>query len=1137
MERTDSEPVLTASVAATPGRATPDRLITPSSITAWLDCAHFLGLKHQVEDGVRPAASGAMGAFARLLADKGLQHEAACLADYEQQGRSVLRVPDRQRGETFAAWVTRVGSPFDEGYDVIYQMPFVHDRIRGIADFLVRVVDDSGVATYEPVDAKLARAAAKPGHVLQLCFYADAIEASTGRRPTFMHLLLGSGRRETLRVSDFGAYWRRLRSQLALVVNAPAGEDETRPEPCAHCPFCEFLDVCDSRWRAEDSLLYVAGLRSAERATLEADGVPTLAALAVRSDPVSGLRPERQAQIGVQAQLQVEAREDDEGTPPPFRLIEASADATQGRGFEQMPEPDDGDVFLDFEGHPFWRADRGLFFLFGLIARDEAGTWDYVTWWAHTEDEEGVAASQLIDYLADRRAQHPGMHVYHYNHTERSSLQRLVTEHGLGETTLTQLVDTGAFVDLLVVARNALQVGAESYSLKELERLTPYVRGHAIDKGSGAVLEYESFMADGAPDALQRIADYNEDDVRATRALRDWLLEHRPTDLPWRAAELEPDEGIPALDEQVELLHAFGEGTVEHLLGDVLGYWRREWQAHLAPLLSRCGGDVNDLVDDPEVAAGLTPVGEVPRLGKNGRSLAPAMRMRYPEQDVSALSVGDQVVFTAPDGRVGYSSIVELDADAGEVDLLWSEKVAELGTLPSVVVRNGWVSPNPKPAALSELAAGVLGTGPAPKPVALALLRRDLPRFLPGRGPAGGVFGNDLDEMLAWASGLDKSYVAIQGPPGTGKTYRGAHLVRALVKAGKRVGITAMSHHAIDNLLEEVVRVFEEEGDADELRAVKRGFAPNHGALAGVTYAGGNKAAASTNFNVVAGTTWLFAGNDMAAAPVDVLLIDEAGQLALADALSAARSTDNLILLGDPLQLPQVSQASHPGGGGRSVLEHVLGEHATMPPDRGVFLAETRRMHPDVCSFISDEIYEGRLTSHASCAVQTTELGTGLRWLRAEHAGRVTESEEEAELLHDEITRMIGTPWTDQHGRTAPMRASDVLVVAPYNDQVALVRARLDADPITRGVAVGTVDKFQGRQAAVVFFTMTTSTAADMSRSGDFLFSRNRFNVAVSRARCLAYVVCTEELLNSRGRDVEEMRLLSTICSFVERAH
>ena len=376
--------------------------------------------------------------------------------------------------------------------------------------------------------------------------------------------------------------------------------------------------------------------------------------------------------------------------------------------------------------------------------------------------------------------------------------------------------------------------------------------------------------------------------------------------------------------------------------------------------------------------------------------------------------------------------------------------------------------------------------------------------------------------------------MAIQGPPGTGKTFRGAHIVHELIGRRKRVGIMAMSHTAIDNLLSETISVFNEQGDRNKMRCIRKVDVPDDGGLPGVEYTGSIERCASDEFNVVAGTAWLFSNKAMKGSPVDVLIIDEAGQLALADALAASRSAKNIILLGDPLQLPQVTQASHPGGGGLSVLEHVLGEEATLPPDRGVFLKETRRMHPDVCRFISDQIYEGRLVSHPSCARQGTEFGTGLRWLEADHADRSTESEEEAEIVVAEISRLIGTTWTNQHGHHAPLGAGDFMVVAPYNDQVHLLRDYLNAEPRTRGVMAGTVDKFQGQEAAVVFFTMTTSSAEDMPRGAEFLFSRNRLNVAISRARCLAYLVCTEELLNSRARDVDEMRLISTLGSFVE---
>ena len=226
-----------------------ERFITPSKITAWLDCTHFLTLKHQVEDGLRETPGGGMSAFARLLADKGLQHEQACLTDYVARDLNVFEVPGRERHESFASWARRVGNPMADGHDVIYQLPMVHAGIRGIADFLVKVIGADGLATYEPVDAKLARKEAKPGHVLQLCFYADAIEAMTGRRPEQMHLWLGSGAQETLRVDDFGAYWRRLRGQLAAVLDAPARSVLTRPEPCDHCAFCEFAEVCDGHRR------------------------------------------------------------------------------------------------------------------------------------------------------------------------------------------------------------------------------------------------------------------------------------------------------------------------------------------------------------------------------------------------------------------------------------------------------------------------------------------------------------------------------------------------------------------------------------------------------------------------------------------------------------------------------------------------------------------------------------------------------------------------------------------------------------------------------------------------------------------------------------------------------------------------
>ena len=331
-------------------------------------------------------------------------------------------------------------------------------------------------------------------------------------------------------------------------------------------------------------------------------------------------------------------------------------------------------------------------------------------------------------------------------------------------------------------------------------------------------------------------------------------------------------------------------------------------------------------------------------------------------------------------------------------------------------------------------------------------------------------------------------------------------------------------------------QVFVEKGELSELRALRKGDKPKSGPLEGVRYTSSSKEAEGTKYNLVAGTTWLWARPQLRPFPVDVLVVDEAGQLALADAIASANGAKNLILLGDPLQLSQVAQAEHPDGSGASVLEHILGTQATLPVEQGVFISETRRMHPDVCRFISNQIYEGRLSSHESCAQQNTEFGTGLRWLEAHHTECSTVSPEEAAIVLAQVSAMVGTSWVNQRGESAALRAQDFMVVAPYNDQVNLLRETFDRTPGLRQVQVGTVDKFQGREAPVVFFTMTTSSGEDMPRGPEFLFSRNRLNVAVSRARCLAYLVCTESLLNSRARTIEEMRLIGTLSAFVEYA-
>jgi predicted RecB family nuclease len=1110
----------------------PEQLLTPSKITAWIECSHSLSLATALEAGQLVLAPTGLGSLAEVLVAKGGEHERNCLVDLENDGREVYHVPGRNVGESFDAWVARVRGVLDEDHDVLYQMPFIHDGIRGIADFVWRVPGEDGLATYEPVDAKLTRLEGKPGHVLQLCFYVDALEAATGRRARNMHLWLGSGVVERLAVDQFRPYWRRLQRQLRELLARDIDVDSTKPSPCTHCEICEFAPRCEAQWRAEDSLVYVANIRPADREALEGAGVESVAKLARRVVPVEAIHDENLHRLQRQAHLQVVSRVAHDAVPT-FEVIEAGDDPVYGHGFELLPAPDVGDVFFDFEGHPFWHADHDLFFLAGLYYQRD-GEWTYDPRWAHDLDEQARMIDSLVDFFAQRRQEFPGYHVYHYNHTERSALERL-TRGSATETLLSSLVETGLFVDLYAVVRNAVRVGTESYGLKYVEKLAGFVRSGEIEQGAGAVVEYEHFMRTADPQILESIAGYNEQDVAATRALHEWLIEQRPAGLEWREALLEVLEPAFDTDQLVEELHHFGESSAEHLLGDLLNYWRRERAANTTPKFLQAQSDFTTLYGDRDYIANLRFTGFSE--GTRGKTPVTYAHFTWPEQLVDQkFQDKGGFLYTGVGVERGYGYLSAIDLEKRTLTMTWRDVHEAAGGLPSVITLDGYIGPRDKPGVLVHLAEQILrpqANDPASR-VSLDLLSRARPRLRNGFAPVTS-FGDSLEETLSWVGGLDDSYAAIQGPPGTGKTYSGAHIIAHLLAQGQRVGITAMSHAAIDNLLNAAHEVLVREGRLDDVRALRVNSSTPTARLDAVRYTTKPAEAESEAYNLVAGTTWLWSRPGIRAYPVDVLLIDEAGQLALADAIAAANGARNLILLGDPLQLAQVAQAEHPGGSGASVLEHVLGEHATIAPDQGVFLSESRRMHPDVCHFISEQIYEGRLTSHESCAQQTTVAGTGLRWLRATHAGCSTESPEEAEIVVDQIRSLLGEAWTDHHGARRALTGPDFMVVAPYNDQVRLLRRALDVAGLN-GVQVGTVDKFQGREAAVVFFTMTTSSHEDMPRGPEFLFSRNRLNVAVSRARCLAYLVCTEELLNARARTIDEMRLIGTLCAFVDDA-
>ena len=1032
------------------------------------------------------------------------------------QGRTVEEVVHERKD--WQAGAARTEELMRAGADVIYQAPFALDGWRGIADFLERIDTPSalGPYSYEAVDTKLARTQMLPHHALQLCFYAAAISRVQGEWPMWVHVELGSGERESILVHEIGSYARHAKEgmQRAVAANGP-----TEPIPCDHCDFCEFRSVCTAHWETVDHLTRVAGLHRAHMPLLAAAGVTTLTGLATLPSHVTvpDLRPDVLGALTQQARLQLAAVE---GATPPYELLPVE----EGKGFALLPEPSLGDVMFDFEGDPFWTPAQGLMFLTGLLFR-EGDEWRYEGIWAHDRADEKSAFERLVDLLTARLAKFPDMHVYHYSAAEPSLVKQLMAQHATRETEVDDLLRRGVFVDLLTITRQALRAGVRRYTLKQTERLAGFVRAADMAAGSEAVLGYERWGDTGDPAELEAIAAYNEEDCLATVALRDWLLAVRPPGItgPAPIASVVPDEeDAEDATERARLRLALTDGepqgSARRLAGELLEYHRREdrpvWWRHFA-----CREmDESALMADSETLAGLEPASG-PR---DATTRSHEYDLRFPAQE-HKIEPGSWV-----DPATGKGVNVCSVDDEQRLVVIRRLKECSSDPLPRALTPGGPIATKAQRGALLRLASAVHAADGRFR-VLQDLLANEQPRF--AGVPAGAsIQTTDLAEARRLARSLDESTLVVQGPPGTGKTWLGARLIVDLIASGKRVGVTAMSHKAIHNLLAEVERAANEDGVPFKgARKCRTGDEPmpEHWRTKCV---GDSADCFDAGYQLVAGTSWLFAP-DFADEQLDYLVIDEAGQLSLADALASGTAARNLILLGDPLQLAHVSQAVHPEGTSPSVLQHLLGEHPTVPADRGLFLEQTRRMHPGVCEFISDEVYESRLTSHPDCALQSVGGEAGIRFLPVPHIGNTSDSPEEARVIAGEIARLLGRPFRDMDGGERSLDARDCMVVTPYNLQRRLLRTLLP-----EGVRIGTVDNFQGQEAPVVFYSMATSSGEDAPRDVRFLFSRHRLNVAISRARCLSYLVCAPALLETHPKTLAQMRLISTLCALSDVA-
>jgi uncharacterized protein len=1092
---------------------------SPSDLANFVACEHLAQLDLGVarQDGRRPRVANA---YADLIRRKGAEHEASFLEALQEAGRVVTPI-GLGTPRDFEAGARATTEAMRAGVEYVYQAVFLRDGWRGVADFLERVERPSALGSwsYEVLDTKLARHP-RPEHALQLCFYTHALGEIQEVVPELAHVVLGTRERVPIRLANVAAYYRRLRDRFGA---AMAGRLATTPYRCEHCAVCDFRPQCEAWWEREDHLVRVAGIRRDQVGWLVTHGVPTLTTLAeARPDTrIPKMLPKTFEGLRDQASLQLERQRSGR---IPWRALPIES----GRGFSALPPRSPGDVVLDLEGHPFFEPGRGLAFLFGVLTLDGTAR-RYTPIWAHDRDGERRALEAVIDLIQARLRTWPDLHVYHFGVYEPSAVQRLMGEHATRESEVDDLLRRKVFVDLHRVSRQALRAGVPSYSLKEMEALFGFTRTATVGSGMDAIVSFERWLETKDDSRLAEIAAYNEEDCQATLALLDWLHTRRDPKLPWptppdpRATSEATAAALDARQRLREaLLRGAEPGTSRWLAAELLEYHRREARPGWWWYFERLGMTPDELIDDAESIGGLEPDGRAPEPRKRSR----VHTLRFPPQDHR---LGPGVVHDPATGK-SAGEILEIDEAPGTLRLLRGPTLAT-APLPEALIAGGPYDTGAQRDALGRVAEAV-HRGDDRYPALRAILDQAHPRVR-GRPAGERLQTTDLAEMKALSLGLDGSYLFVQGPPGTGKTWTGARLVAHLLANGRRVGIAAQSHKAIHNLLDELERVARCKGVT--FRGVKKSSAGNAESVYQGTFITSEPdvskvSRADRRIGLIAGTAWLFARSEMDRT-LDYLVIDEAGQVALADALAMGTSARNVILLGDPLQLAQVSQGTHPGGSGASVLEHLLGDAPTIPHDRGIFLEQSYRMHPDVCAFISEIVYAGRLHADALAARRTTSWGTGIRFVGVGHEGNGASSDEEVARIATLIEDMLPGSFTDKDGTSRPLRPDDFMVVAPYNAQVHRLRAGLPA-----GVRVGTVDKFQGQQAPIVLFSMATSSGEDVPRNLAFLFSRNRLNVAISRAQCLAILVCSPRLLEARCHSIEEMELVNALCRLVEYA-
>ncbi len=797
--------------------------LSATDLVSYLNCHHLAALDRAVAEGALPKPK-VWDPLLQILSERGAAHEQSYVEHLAKARLDVVRINGI---DVTNAAVAETRAAMQRGVPVIVQAALTRQGWNGRADILRRVEVPSGLGgwSYEPIDTKLARET-KAGTVLQLCLYADLLTETQRLPPEYMYVVApwSDFQPQHYRFADYAAYFRKVKRALAAAMAAPAAED-TYPDPIAHCDICRWRETCDRHRRDDDHLCLVAGISKLQINELTAHGIATVQGLGSMPLPLDW-RPDRgsadsYARVREQARIVIEARAAGVGK---FELLAVET----GFGLTRLPEPSDGDVFLDLEGDAFV-GEHGLEYLFGYLFKDAQGTLVYEGDWALTRADEKRTFERFVDFVMARWAQFPSLRIYHYASYEPAALKRLMGRYATREEEIDRMLRASLFVDLYQIVRHGLRASVESYSIKRLEPFYAFTRAMPLADANAALANFQAHLELGdapsiADEIKATVRAYNEDDCRSAATLRDWLEAQRARliadgiDVP----RPQPGDGAPnekITDWLIKISALIGRLTADvpadpaqrneeqqarWILANVVDWHRREEKAVWWEYFRLADLSAEDLREERAALAGLAFAGVV-----GGTAKAPIHRYRFPPQETELR--GGEELCNVGGAKLGKVEVISFAH--GTVDI--KKRQDSAGLHPQAVFAHSYVDTKVIAEALvriGDYAAdhGVRGDGRYQ--AARDLLLRERPRV--GVEPLHRVGETTVQTAVRLCARLAGGILPIQGPPGAGKTFTGARMICELVRCGKKVGITANSHKVIRNLIDATIKAADELGIA-----------------------------------------------------------------------------------------------------------------------------------------------------------------------------------------------------------------------------------------------------------------------------------------------------------------------------------